>query len=262
MSYKLGAIVIHGIGEQQPNFADGFIAEITRRLGAQAEQVCVKPLYWADLIEPNETELLKRLGAHQQLGWGPLRRFVVHFLADAVAYQRVPGDVVDGMYNRIHARVAERLSDLHKALGERDLPLLVIAHSLGGHIMSNYIWDQQRTHPARVLGGSPFVRGETLTGMITFGCNIPLFTLALPEVVPIDIPLRSGGRKPWFNLFDADDVLGYPLAPLSPGYAAIVEDHAVNVGGLLTSWNPLAHNAYWTDDDVTKPITQRILELL
>lgn len=263
MSYQLGAIVIHGIGEQQPTFADGFIAELTKRLGAHAQAVCIKPLYWADLIEPNETALLTRLSSRGELDWTALRRFVVHFLADAVAYQRVPGNVVAGMYNRIHQRVADRLGDLHDALGKQNLPLLVIAHSLGGHIMSNYIWDQQHEHTERVVGDTAFVRAQTLCGMITFGCNIPLFTLALPEVLPIAIPRHPPGpRKPWFNMYDKDDVLGYPLAPLSPQYDALVEDRVVGVGGLLTSWNPLSHNAYWTDDDVTVPITQRIIELL
>lgn len=262
MSYQLGAVVIHGIGEQRANFADGFIAELTRRLGAHAQAVCIKPLYWADLIEPNETALLARLSSGGELDWTALRRFVVHFLADAVAYQRIPGDVVDGIYTRIHERVAERLDDLHNALGKQNLPLLVIAHSLGGHIMSNYIWDQQHDASERVVGDTSFVRAQTLCGMITFGCNIPLFTLALPKVVPIAIPHKQGARKPWFNMYDKDDVLGYPLAPLSPEYGALVEDRAVGVGGLLTGWNPLSHNAYWTDDDVTVPITQRILELL
>src|SRR4051794_25797700 len=96
MSYKLGVVVIHGIGEQKASFADGFIREIKDRLGAHAQYVCLKPLFWADLVEPKETELLARLGAHQKLGWGVLRSLVVHFLADAVAYQRVPENVVGG----------------------------------------------------------------------------------------------------------------------------------------------------------------------
>ncbi|HKP56617.1 MAG TPA: hypothetical protein VJV78_07855 [Polyangiales bacterium] len=264
MPYRLAAIVIHGIGEQQPDFADGFIREVSDRLGGRAEQVCWRSLYWADLLEPRETELLDRLSAGgRHLDWASVRRFVVHFLADAVAYQRVPGKgVVDGTYTRIHARVAERLADLGTAVGGGPMPLLVVAHSLGGHIMSNYIWDQQHPDPSRVRGATPFVRAETLKAMITFGCNIPLFALALPDVVPIDIPHPAGARKPWLNLYDRDDVLGYPLAPLSSGYDAIVEDREVSVGSFLTGWNPLAHNAYWTDNDVTKPIAERISELL
>jgi hypothetical protein len=263
MPYRLGAIVIHGIGEQQPDFADGFIREVSDRLGGRADQVRWKSLYWADLLEPRETELLRTLSDGGRLDWRPVRRFVVHFLADAVAYQRVPGTgVVDGIYNRIHQRVAERLGELGSEVGGPDVPLLVVAHSLGGHIMSNYIWDQQHPDPSRMQGATPFVRVETLKGMITFGCNIPLFALALPAIVPIQVPRQTGARRPWLNLYDRDDVLGYPLAPLSPGYGALVEDREVSVGNLVTGWNPLAHNAYWTDNDVTKPIAERASELL
>ena len=270
MTYKLAAMVIHGIGEQKPDFADGFIAELKQRLAENSEAVCWKAVYWADLVESKEADLLKRLAQGGKLEWQWLRRFVVHFLADAVAYQRVPGKgQVDGLYERIHARIAAKLSELREAMrspddtGEQDPPLLVLAHSLGGHIMSNYLWDHQNPDPARVRAGTAFARGETLTGMITFGCNIPLFALALPEVVPIAIPRPPRSlRKPWLNLYDPDDVLGYPLVPLSDGYAALVEDRTVNVGGLLTAWNPASHNAYWTDNDATRPIAERVLQLL
>jgi len=261
---RLGILVIHGIGDQQPDFAADFIGAVERRLGERADRVRWQPLYWADLVASKETELLNRLSAGgRQLDWGFVRRFVVHFLADAVAYQRVPGKAqVDGIYNRMHQRVEETLGVLESALDDRASPLLVIAHSLGGHIMSNYIWDQQHRHPARVLGATPFVRAETLSGMITFGCNIPLFALALPEVVPIEIPRQTAGQRPWLNLYDRDDVLGYPLEPLSEGYAALVEDREVKVGGFLTGWNPASHNSYWTDKDAIEPIARRILEML
>jgi alpha-beta hydrolase superfamily lysophospholipase len=274
MAYELGIIVIHGIGEQKAEFAAGFIAAVNQRLEDRAQSVCWKAVLWADLVEPQETDLLKRLSQGRHLDWQWLRRFVVHFLADAVAYQRVPGrGQVDGLYNRIHARVAERLTELRDELfrtaspNAADPPLLVIAHSLGGHIMSNYIWDHQRANPARTrIGNPPFVKAETLAGMITFGCNIPLFALALPEIVPIKIPLAptasSPNDKPWLNMYDADDVLGYPLAPLSLGYEALVADHEVKVGGPLTAWNPASHNAYWTDNDVTTQVAASIDTLL
>ena len=275
MAYELGVAVIHGIGRQNANFAEAFVAEVNRRLGSRAPEVCWMPIWWADLVEPKESDLLERLSAGGRLDWKVLRSFVVHFLADAVAYQRVPGESGQpGLYVQLHLRVADRLEQLRAQLQRSrapdagEPPLLVIAHSLGGHIMSNYVWDHQHPTPARgLIGDLPFVRGETLTAMVTFGCNIPLFTLALPRVVPIAIPgtlpvsppLKPGAR--WLNLYDADDVLGYPLRPLD-GYADLVDDREVNVGNALTSWNPAAHNAYWTDNNVTKPISELIAKLL
>lgn len=51
-------------------------------------------------------------------------------------------------------------------------------------------------------------------------------------------------------MYDADDVLGYPLNILeSYAKAGFCEVKLINAGGLLTSWNPLSHAKYWSDDD-------------
>ncbi|NIQ25048.1 MAG: hypothetical protein GTN88_00295, partial [Gammaproteobacteria bacterium] len=67
----------------------------------------------------------------------------------------------------------------------------------------------------------------------------------------------------WLNFFDPDDVLGYPLKPLSPEYRrAVSRDITINVGGIAASWNPLSHSKYWTDNDFTKPVAKFIDKLL
>ena len=145
------------------------------------------------------------------------------------------------------------------------VPLIVMAHSLGGHIMSNFIWDRQKSPPA---GLSDFEKMKTLAGMVTFGCNIPLYTFAYKKVVPIKFP-APGLKKPirdkakWLNFFDPDDILGWPLKPLSTGYREVVtKDVPINVGGWLASWNPASHSGYWTDNDFTKPVSRFIASLL
>lgn len=273
MASQLGVAVVHGIGRQKEDFADGLIREVSRRLGDGAERVRWMPVWWAPIAQTQESALLDLLAAGGDLDWVWARRLVVHFLADAVAYQRVPGESDEpGLYVRIHAFVAQKLTELREQLGVQSAggepPLMVIAHSLGGHIMSNYIWDQQ--HPKEGRGErivSPFVRAETLAAITTFGCNIPLFALALPRMVPIQFPPASlpGDLKAvarWNNLYDPDDILGFPLASLSDEYARTVHDFTVNVGGLLTSWNPICHDSYWTDNDVTKRITEQIQQVL
>jgi len=41
-----------------------------------------------------------------------------------------------------------------------------------------------------------------------------------------------------------------------------IKDEKVNVGGLLTGWNPASHGEYWTDKDVVKPISKEIKSIL
>ena len=47
---RLGVLVIHGMGSQAPNFADGFAGEVSARLGESAGRVVWQPVYWADAL--------------------------------------------------------------------------------------------------------------------------------------------------------------------------------------------------------------------
>ncbi|MDC2889689.1 hypothetical protein [Psychrosphaera algicola] len=123
--------------------------------------------------------------------------------------------------------------------------------------MSNYLWDKQH-HPDPAA--SPFQNGKTLAGMFTLGCNIPLFSFAESDPQPIAFPgnvlsstLKQNAR--WFNYFDKDDVLGYPIKVINEAYNKVVdEDIEVDIGGLLRSWNPFSHDVYWSDKDIINPV--------
>lgn len=267
MAPELGVFVVHGIGIEQPDFADAFIAEMQDRLhtlGMAADTVQWQPAYWADLLNDRERHLWDTLARDHDLDWVTVRKFFINFFADAIAYQRQPGQH-PGTYQHIHQRVHDRLVDLRTALGQQDKPLVIIAHSLGSVIMSNYIWDEQHQQG---LGTTPLTQMHTLAGFVTFGSPMPLFTLALDDVIsitfpPLTLPASLHGHAQWLNFFDADDVLGYPLKPLSPSYdQAVSADLEINVGNLFTAWNPIVHTAYWTDNDFTKPVAQLLRDLV
>jgi len=268
MAAEIGILVMHGIGIQNKNFADGLIDEMNGRLqdlGILSGTVAWKSAFWADLLTPNEEELWKKMSTGYDLDWGTVRKFIINVLADALAYQRDPGEEED-MYRRIHTRFRQDLADLRNSLGGRDKPLIILAHSLGSVIVSNYIWDEQRKNKY-CIGRDPFERMETLASLVTFGSNIPLFTLALPDPKSIDFPpaqLPANLKKvaKWLNFFDPDDVLGYPLKPLSQSYGNTVsKDVEINSGSLFASWNPISHTEYWTDDDFTKPVAELIRDI-
>lgn len=69
---------------------------------------------------------------------------------------------------------------------------------------------------------------------------------------------NGGYAFTWKNFYDPDDPLGWPLKNLSQSYKeAVRNDYSVNVGGLLRSWNPMSHLAYWGDGDVIGPISKQ-----
>ena len=278
MSQKIAVAIIHGVGKQDPTFADGMAQELKGRfakeLGQQiqdpASELAILPVYWAPAVQDAEEELWRRMKRGGEMDFTTLRRFLVDFAADAIAYQPTPKD--RRIYDGIHEKFAESLNRLAAEAGEK-APLCVIAHSLGSVIASNYFYDLQ--HPKRPLiaarvkkkiGDTPLERGETFTLFYTLGSPIAMWSLRYPNFgVPIEVPSPGLSKHypdlagEWVNYYDEDDVIAYPLKTLNEAYRkAIKADREINAGGLLSSWNPVSHLGYWTDNDVTKPIAREL----
>ena len=258
--------VIHGMGSQEKGYSLPMCGEINRRLGAAASKVEWEEIYWADILEKRERDYFTHANAGNDLDWIKLRRFMLRAFGDASAYRKTD-DPNNSAYHDIHARVHESIVALDDGT---DTPLVVMAHSLGGHIMSSYIYDIQQGRSVVATGTSDFQQMKTLAGMITFGCNIPFFTLAYRKsaITPIRFPGDTltpalKARAKWLNFYDPDDVLGYPLKAINKKYERVVNaDIPINVGGMLSSWNPMSHQKYWTDNDFTRPVAGFIRGLL
>jgi hypothetical protein len=273
MSQKIAVAIIHGIGKQDPHFSDGMARELKDRFAREigtASDLAILPVYWAPVLQGAEEELWKRMKRGGELDFTTLRRFLVDFAADAIAYQPTPKD--RRIYDGIHEKLAETLNRLAAEAGEK-APLCVIAHSLGSVIASNYFYDLQ--HPKRPLiaarvrkkiGNTPLERGETFTLFYTLGSPIAIWSLRYANFgVPIEVPSPNLSKHypnlagEWVNYYDEDDVIAYPLKTLNEAYRKVIKaDREINAGGLLSSWNPVSHLGYWTDNDVTKPIAREL----
>jgi hypothetical protein len=280
---QIGVLIIHGIGAQTSDFADNFINAVRQELGPDHEpRVLFEPIFWANILEQRENRLWESMrqavdpeGRRIPLDWRSIREFVVHNFGDATAYHRDHSTA--SALAMVHREISLHIAQLNARLGDPAAPIVVCAHSLGAHMMSNYIWDAQHDR-AR---STPLEPLPSLEAMITFGCNIPLFSLAFEKPVPIDLPgagivsppLAAAAR--WLNYLDRDDVLGWPMKPLytnsygadafTPAQARtveLIEDREINVGGLVSSWNPAAHNGYWTDDDFIRPVGEYLKSVL
>lgn len=140
-----------------------------------------------------------------------------------------------------------------------------VAHSLGAHVLSNYVWDTEPPLDGETKRPDPRWQPlPTLTSIVTFGANIPLFSLPFDRAVPVCLPavgvpegpLRKAGR--WLDFFDADDILGWPVRALyerdrdriHPGRRPTIDrirDRAIAAGPPLTGMTPLSHGHYWSD---------------
>jgi hypothetical protein len=298
MPAKLGVLIIHGIGPHDKNFADPMKKKLKRRI-SNHDGICWESVRWAEVLLKKEYKLLNKLFPEEKrphwlkemlsllypvlfqkkdlphwlkekrslrFVW---RELVMNGIGDVAAYRSIPNTSdhtkkTNEIYNEIHDIVHESIVKLSKELGNADKPVIVIAHSLGSVIISDYIWDRQNNKNAALYGATPFERMETLAGFITFGSPIPLFTVGYDPVDSITFPpdtLQDNlkDKAKWLNFYDAHDVFGWPLKHLN---ACVSEDKPINVGSIFTRWNLLCHSKYWTDNNFTKPVAKYISEIL
>ncbi|WNS76550.1 chemotaxis protein [Bacillus sp. DTU_2020_1000418_1_SI_GHA_SEK_038] len=275
MHKKLAVAIIHGMGSQKEDFAKETIALINNLFAKKLEHLVEDPvsylkiqaIHWAPIFTYREDKLFEKMVQNNKLNYLGLRKFLITYLGDAIAYQ--PVETVKQNYERVHEKVGEGLNILAKRAGDH-APLCVISHSLGSVIASNYFYDLQfkKSDLTCVVNeSSPLEKGDTLTLFYTMGTTLPIWSLRYYNFNrPINIPSRNlkkyypSLKGEWLNFYDKDDVLGFPLRPVDESYQnAVNEDREVNVGGLLTSWNPLSHTGYFKDMDVIEPIVDGLV---
>ena len=149
---SLGVLVVHGMGRQEPGFAEGLRAAVSARLGAGVDAVesgrkrCGRQS--SSRARPRCGTRWRRRSIPAAVRSSSIgcwvREFVLHNFGDATAYQR--DHHIESAGQLIHQRISNAIEMLAERLGDPSAPIVVMAHSLGGHIMSNYIWDRQ--HPA------------------------------------------------------------------------------------------------------------------
>lgn len=281
---SIAVAIIHGVGKTDLSFAEAMSAEVTDRfaneLGLDAaaaeEALVIRPIYWAPVLTEPEDLLWGRMKAGGDLDFTSLRRFLIDFAADAIAYQPTPHDRT--VYDDIHFIFADTIRELADVAGS-EAPLCLVAHSLGSVIASNYLYDLQVDPRKKIISPrvrknirpTPLERGETLALLYTLGSPIAIWSLRYEDFGrPIEFPPRKlaahypelSDLAEWINFYDKDDIIGYPLKTLNERYRAVVtEDRLINAGSWLTSWNPASHLGYWEDDDITTPIAASLAKV-
>ncbi len=104
MDYKMGVLVVHGMGSQGPDFANPMIEELNDRI-QDSSSICWQSAHWADVLTKKENDLWLNLSRENDLDYVRIRKFVISAFGDAIAYQRVPGNrhhVYDEVHRIIH----------------------------------------------------------------------------------------------------------------------------------------------------------------
>ncbi len=286
MAGKIAVAVVHGIGMQEPGFEEAFRDMVHQYCCDTHGQdviadIEIRGVHWAHVVDEAQQllnqELREKAPVKASFPWS--RHKLLTFAGDAIAYRSGGGWV----YDKVHQVFAQTLRDLAEAT-DPNAPLVIIAHSLGTIIASNYLYDleydaekdypliQKRTHEA--MGDTPLEWGKTLSYLFTLGSPISMFSIVHEPPdrgIPVTVPSRHSIYKPsqfprdagWYNYYDKHDIIGFPIGPLSKAYEdAIVMDEEIPVGGPVTGRTPLAHTAYFDSKDIVYRIGSRILALL
>ncbi|OGU29280.1 MAG: hypothetical protein A2X67_00045 [Ignavibacteria bacterium GWA2_55_11] len=263
---QIGVLIIHGMGDQSENFADEFIDRLKQQLGPQSAAVAFEACFWADVLQHHQDQIWQRVKRGGSITWQGVRHWLLSAFGDPPAYLSGFFKLGHPVYQLVHARILASLLHLEDQLdpsGGR--PLVVLAHSLGSVIICNYIWDEHK-HPDK--GKSPFQRTDSLTKLITYGSNIPLF---LPPVRPvtciqfpspeIPAPLRPHAR--WINFYAPSDLLGFPLGALwDDARGTVIEDRSMHPGWWPASRTPYAHLLYEKDKEFLRQVVGELRTLM
>jgi len=305
---KIAVAVIHGMGAQKSKegmgsdeltFSKGLNKKIKNALGAGVmAQVAWREIYWQGVLQERQTEYFDKLDFGTT--WTKARKFVLSNLSDAGSYRKTHDDK-DDIYEKIHACVKDTISELLVDVGE-GAPLIIVAHSLGAQVISNYIYDmwdydvtkasKSKPKAIKLRNTKTVTKGKdvtkikknmtptfetmgTLKQFITFGCNIPVFIFAYdpadikPVRPPVSWTFDPENDPPWWvNFYDQTDDLGYPLRPIGGAYEELVNIKHIKEIPIDSGFtfpflrHAWSHNSYWNDWDVFYPIATSISQAL
>jgi hypothetical protein len=244
---------IHGVGKQQAGYSEGLEGHIRNTLAGFLDEtdpnIIYKEILWAPILQRHQNELWQRVrkgDGKSDLDMVRLRKFMVGFAGDAIAYQN--DEVGKPTYDAIHKTITDELESVQNELGDEEFELTIVAHSLGTVIASNYLYDHREK--------------LTTVNFFTLGSPIAIWLLRYGSVTTADSESVVKVARPngvWINILDDEDIIGYPLKPISAAYNKAVDmDYITEVGGPFSAGSPMSHVGYWEDGNVYKPIAKKL----
>lgn len=260
---EVALITLHGMGKVKPHYYDELESKLKKVLRDDWTKVSFQNVQYAPILQNPENALWSAMLAEESndLDATKLRKFFLYGFGDAGSLEH-SSNRRNEKYLAVQEEIARAVKHAYLDLeGNETKPVIIIAQSLGCQVISNYLWDAQHNlNYFSAQSNDPeqkqdFMKLKSCEHLFTTGCNIPIFNAGLEN--------RECFAKPklsfkWDNFYDPDDVLGWPLRQLGNTYENIVKDHHINSGGLISSWNPMSHGAYWGDKDVISPLAKAL----
>jgi hypothetical protein len=262
-------LLFHGIGDAKAGYGDPFkknLLEVfedeVKRISGQppSQQPVIREVLWSSVTGSIQAKLWERMfpgmaSDEEPPWWQPwarLRYFVVHYLGDTVAYDEPPGKSKYGPIHRVAWNVMDRLA----------IPssLTIVGHSFGAVIASDLVADAVDSGRPGHIKAWP--AGLKLTNLFTMGSPLSLYAVQFDELEELQpIKLQDQEHGLWINIYDSQDVLGFPLKKVNAEFdQAVFADKAINAGSW---WNPmsatpLSHEFYWDDSGAAEIVGRKV----
>lgn len=267
---RLAIAVIHGLSSEDEFYSVELKHRITEQYLKSGEghthfedDLLFHEIYWGDLLKQEMESFRKKANYKKDLTYQNLREILTDTQVLSLLY--VPGTA---FYQAINNRIKDGLRKFsaHSRVDSEHTPLVILAHSYGAVMMSDYIRKMQQDSQQR----SNFESMKTLAGYVTFGNPMALYSLnnvnselGMPfNIVGEALAPHLQKLAKWYNFYDKDDIIAYPLKGISEQFDQYVHaDIEINVGNATTSWNPACHTGYWEDKDFFRPVADFIYEL-
>ncbi|MGX5174303.1 hypothetical protein ACUR5C_09810 [Aliikangiella sp. IMCC44653] len=265
---RLAIAVIHGLGSEEEYYSVELKHRITEEYvngaeGRMEDELLFHEIYWGDLVKEELKQFREKANYKGDLAYQNLRQIMTDTQALALLYR--PGTEI---YEAINNRIKDGLRKFagHRRVNVDETPLVILAHSYGGVMMSHFMRETKLANSSV----NNFEGLKTVAGYVTFGNPMGLYAMDAAKSLlgkPCDIvgevlddDLKKRAR--WYNFYDKDDIIAYPLKGLSDEFNTYVHgDFEINVGSAATSWNPACHTGYWEDKDFYRPVADFIAEL-
>ena len=256
---EVAVITIHGMGRADKGYYKSFEQKLRQKLVERWGRVVFEHIYYQDKLEPNEKFVYEKMKNaktrfHSFILWRLLREFLIFYLADPGSLEYNKSRPM-GPYYQTQARIVDTLRRVYARAGRnKNIKVIIVAHSLGCQVISSYIWDAQYSKVAHSLEKkalAPTIDRKTLEvedalwadkksqagvwsekgSLETLQDEDELEFLLLKNLYRFytcgcNIPLFTAGhdyivpfKKPnpafkWLNFYSRNDVLGWPMQPL------------------------------------------------
>ncbi|WP_221077136.1 hypothetical protein [Agarivorans aestuarii] len=152
---ELIVLAVHGMGQRKPNFADGLEQKLTAYLGVDVmNKVSLQRAKYYSALQAPQDQLMSDIWDKYHNQFSTIsnfgRRFFMNSFADATSLEVAGRRQTEEYMNIVKAIQAAMFKGMDDCGFNLDVPVLIICHSLGAQVVSNYFWDALNRNNAKV----------------------------------------------------------------------------------------------------------------